>query len=260
MPAARPDPARRLLIRPGAIGDCIVSLPALESLRAPYTEIWTARPNVPLIQFADRVRAIPDTDLDLLEIPGREPPPALLEDLRQFDSIISWYGANRPEFSDRAVALGLPFHFCPALPPNGDTHAVDFYLAQARTLGGRSVAAVPRILIDVPRRDFAAIHPFSGSPKKNWPLSSFQQLAATLDLPVEWTAGPDEPLPGARRFDNLDDLARWLASARLYIGNDSGVTHLAAAVGTPVLAIFLTSNPAVWAPRGHQVTVLQPTL
>ena len=46
-------------------------------------------------------------------------------------------------------------------------------------------------------------------------------------------------------------------TARLYIGNDSGIAHLAAAVGTPVIAIFLASDPRVWAPRGLNVTVLE---
>ena len=59
---------RRLLIRPGAIGDCIVSLPALEYLRADYTEVWAASANLPLIRFADRARSIASTGLDLLEL------------------------------------------------------------------------------------------------------------------------------------------------------------------------------------------------
>ena len=49
---------RRLLIRPGAIGDVIVSLPALEFLKAEYTEVWVPSPLVPLIQFADKVVSI----------------------------------------------------------------------------------------------------------------------------------------------------------------------------------------------------------
>ncbi len=42
----------------------------------------------------------------------------------------------------------------------------------------------------------------------------------------------------------------------MYIGNDSGISHLAAAVGTPVVAIFLDSDPLIWAPRGRHVQVL----
>jgi ADP-heptose:LPS heptosyltransferase len=75
-------------------------------------------------------------------------------------------------------------------------------------------------------------------------------------MPVKWCAGEDDPaLPGAVRIDDLYELACWLAKARLYIGNDSGITHLAAAVGTPVLALFGPTDPEVWAPRGRHVRV-----
>ena len=99
-------------------------------------------------------------------------------------------------------------------------------------------------------RETIVIHPFSGSPKKNWPLECFHALAERLPLPVEWAQD---------RFDNLFELAEWIAGARLYIGNDSGITHLAAAVGVPVLAIFTASDPAVWAPRGANV-LRNPTI
>ena len=64
--------------------------------------------------------------------------------------------------------------------------------------------------------------------------------------------------PGAVQYDDLYDLAYWLATATLYIGNDSGISHLAAAVGVPTIAIFQASDPRVWAPRGRAgVTVLE---
>jgi ADP-heptose:LPS heptosyltransferase len=75
-------------------------------------------------------------------------------------------------------------------------------------------------------------------------------------MPVRWCSGPeDPPLPDAVRIDDLYDLASWLARARLYVGNDSGITHLAAAVGTPVLALFGPSDPWVWGPRGPHVRI-----
>ncbi len=240
---------RRLLIRPGAIGDVIVSLPALESLRCDYLEVWTAARTVPLIRFASRVRALSSTGLDLAGVTG--PPARLMEELRSFDSIVSWYGSNRDEFRD--AVRGLPFTFHSALPPpDSSIHATDFYLQQV----GAPPGAVPRIPLAVPRRDYAVIHPFSGSPRKNWPLDRFRALAARLRMPVRWCAGDDDPpLPEAVRLPDLGDLARFLAAARLYIGNDSGVTHLAAAVGTPTLAIFTATDPRIWAPRGEHVRV-----
>jgi heptosyltransferase III len=116
---------------------------------------------------------------------------------------------------------------------------------------------VPRIECEPRRRgDYAVIHPFSGSPRKNWPLERFRGIGEKLMLPVRWCAGPEEALEGAVRFENLYELACWLAKARVYIGNDSGITHLAAAVGTPVVAIFGATDPAVWAPRGDRVRVV----
>jgi heptosyltransferase III len=108
---------RRLLIRPGAIGDCILSLPALECLRADFTEVWIRAEAAPLIRFADRLCAIASTGLDLLGLPEAAPAPGLLERLRSFDSIVSWYGSNREEFLGAVRELGLPFQFFPALPP-----------------------------------------------------------------------------------------------------------------------------------------------
>src|SRR5438552_9965419 len=103
---------RRLVIRPGAIGDCIVSLPALEFLRTDYLEVWTSSAIVPLVRLASHVRSIASTGLDLAGV--TEAPARLLETLRTFDSIVSWYGANRPEFQE--AVSDLPFTFYPALP------------------------------------------------------------------------------------------------------------------------------------------------
>jgi len=246
-------PSRRLIVRPGGIGDCILSLPAIEFLQADYTEVWVPSAIVPLIRFAP-ARAIASTGIDLLGLPGVDPPAGLLAKLRSFDSIVSWYGANRPEFRDSVDSLGLPFRFLDALPdPNAKIHAADFFLRQARGDG----LAVPKIPCEPEvRGDFAVIHPFSGSAKKNWPLERFREVAARLSIPVRWCAGPEEAIEDAMRFDNLYELARWLASARVYIGNDSGITHLAAAVGTPVVAVFGPTDPAVWAPRGERVSVV----
>jgi ADP-heptose:LPS heptosyltransferase len=258
---------RRLAIRPGAIGDFIVSLPALECLagRKPgdWLEIWTASAHVPLVRFAQRVRGIAGTGLDLLGV--ADPPARLLAELAGFDSIVSWYGANRPEFRALVDSLGLPFSFFAALPPEArGVHAVDFYLEQVRSLTDRPSDGVPRIACrpeDAGIRepaDFAVIHPFYGSPAKNWPLERFRSLARGLErrLAVRWCAGPeDPPLPGAVRIDDLYRLACWISGARLYAGNDSGITHLAAATGIPVLALFGPTDPAVWAPRGEHVRV-----
>jgi len=247
---------RRLAIRPGAIGDFIVSLPAIECLRADYLEVWTAAANVPLVRFAP-ARSIRAAGLDLLGI--SEPPPRLLDELRGFDSIVSWYGANQPEFCELVARLGLPFTFFPALPDASDgRHAVDFYLDQVAALAGCSSDGIPRIGCHETCQSFAVIHPFSGSARKNWPLEKFRALSRGLErtMPVYWCTGPeDPPLEHAVRIDDLYELACWLARAALYAGNDSGITHLAAAVGTPVLALFGPTDPNIWGPRGTRVRI-----
>lgn len=231
----------------------------MESLRTDYTEVWVAGQNVPLIRFADRVRSLGSTGIDLIGLEGVAPPAHAFELLRGFDSIISWYGYRRPEF--RAALAGFNTRFFPALPPpESGQHTVDFFLSHALEAGGRPVAPIPRIETPpVEPRGYAAIHPFSGSPRKNWPLERFRELARSLStrLPVKWCAGPEEALEGAERLDNLLDLGMWLKAAKVYVGNDSGITHLAAAVGVATVAIFGPTDPDVWGPRGPRTRAIR---
>jgi heptosyltransferase-3 len=242
---------RRLLIRPGAIGDFILSLPALESLRTDWTEVWCAGQNVPLARFAESAQSIVASGLDRL---GLLDSGDVVERLRRFDSVISWYGANRPEFRELTKELCLPFQFLPALPA-GDRHGVDFYNDQARQLGARPRSRFPEIGCPAAERTFAVIHPFASSPAKRAPMAVFESAAKKLaeTMPVHWLCGPEEKLEGSVRIENLYDLACWLRKARVFVGNDSGISHLAAAVGTPVQAFFRTTEPKVWAPRGPSV-------
>jgi heptosyltransferase III len=247
---------RRLILRPGAIGDCILSLPALEHLVTSYTEIWVPAPVVPLVRFGQRVRALSETGIDLFGVEGVAVPERLAKVLSSFDSIVSWYGTNRPEFHKAILELGIPSEFHAALPDSQyPWHVAKFFAEQV----GADSNMTPRI--DIPKsspRNSVVIHPFSGSKRKNWPLPHYEALASRIRAArVEWTAGPEEALDGATRFQSLAELASWLSGARLYIGNDSGITHLAAAVGTATLALFGPTDPAKWAPRGANVEVLR---
>src|SRR5512140_2088523 len=103
----------------------------MAALRSDYTEVWTPSPVVPLVQFADVVRSIAGSGIDVVGLPGR-PVPARL---REFDRIVSWYCANRPEFID--AVSGLPFEFHQALPPpDCGMHATDFFLRQTGAAPG----------------------------------------------------------------------------------------------------------------------------
>jgi heptosyltransferase III len=238
---------KRLLIRPGAIGDFILSLPALEFLRDDYTEVWSASPSVPLARFADRARSISSTGLDRLAVTDADD---VIDRLGLFDSIHSWYGTNRPEFRALVASLGLPFTFHQALP-DGTKHAADFYLEQV----GADAGGVPHIECRFGRRcEMAILHPFASQPAKRWPLERFEELAALMEsegkLSVKWCRGPEEELPQAYFVENLYELGAGIATATVFVGNDSGISHLAAAVGTPVVALFGSTDPRIWAPRG----------
>lgn len=243
---------RRLLIRPGAIGDFIVSLPALEALagRGGHTEVWCAEQNVPLVRFADRVRSIGSAGLNRLGVTNADD---VVERLRGFDEIVSWYGENRPEFRELMAGLGLPVRFLRALP-DGSCHAADFYARQVGTTAARPAIPCPAV-----ERTFAVIHPFASATAKRAPMDLFQAAASRLErsMPVTWLCGPEEELAGAVRISDLYEMACWLRGAKIFVGNDSGISHLAAAVGTPVMAFFRSSDPKVWAPRGSAVDMVR---
>ena len=170
--------------------------------------------------------------------------------LASFDSIVSWYGTHRPEF--RAFVRELPFLFLPSLP-TGPAHAVEFYRKQ---VGGG--LRFPEIRCPDDPRTFAVIHPFASNVARRAPIEHFSRIAAALSqkMPVHWLCGPEEHFENAIRIDDLYELACWLRQARIFIGNDSGISHLAAAVGTPVTAFFRTTDPRIWAPRGPAVNVI----
>jgi len=119
-----------------------------------------------------------------------------------------------------------------------------------------------------------AIHPGSGSPKKCWPAENFARLCLRLNelLPLKICiiGGPaDEKVfyslkemlknlsPLLLKDLPLKTLAAILSNCDLYLGNDSGITHLAAALDIPTIALFGPTDPKVWAPLGHKVYILQ---
>ncbi len=170
------------------------------------------------------------------------------------------------------------------------THAADHLLS---VLGGRAgvpARAVPRLPVPddlrerarrvlreqgLQRGGFLALHPGSGSRSgesgKNWPAERFADLARLardeLDLKVVVLLGPAEagfstsalgPVADAMlQTPSLACLSGILAESAAYVGNDSGVTHLAASCGAPTVAVFGPTDPAVWAPRGGKVRAIR---
>lgn len=117
---------------------------------------------------------------------------------------------------------------------------------------------IPRIIV----------HPGSGGLAKCWPTERFVSLVDSLSgVDVTWMLGPAdyqasrhlEDRPESTLIEeDLTKAAEQMARADLYIGNDSGITHLAAAIGLPTVAIFGTTDPAIWRPLGDHVAVVAP--
>jgi heptosyltransferase III len=156
--------------------------------------------------------------------------------------------------------------------PSERVHVVDYHLS---LFPGSVLAAderQPRVRLPAagaaaPVR-FVGLHPGSGSAKKNWPRGRFVDLGLILmreGVRVAWITGPAESQrdapPGAEAWTSLPlpELALRLSQCALFVGNDSGVTHLAAATGCPTIALFGVTDPVVWKPRGRNVRVITST-
>lgn len=248
---------RRLAIRPGGIGDTILAFPALEHLAATSElEVWCREEVLPLVSFATAKASIASTQIDLLGLSGVAVPRRLTERLRTFDEIHTWYGTQRSEFREALAQVVPQVVFHDALPVTEELHAADYFASQV----GAPYPTYPRVVLEPEARRLILIHPYSGSAHKNWSMDRFHVLRRLLEATgraVEFVVAPRQPLAGARVVENLAELGQLLAGASLYIGNDSGVTHLAAACGANVLALFGPTNPHVWGPRGERVDILK---
>jgi ADP-heptose:LPS heptosyltransferase len=107
-----------------------------------------------------------------------------------------------------------------------------------------------------PARPLAVIHPVGATPEKTWRADGFLEVAnhlrqSGLDVVFIGAAGDDlSPFAGFRGLwgQPLSEIKDLLATASLFVGNDSGPAHMAAAFGLPVVVIFGESDPAIWGP------------
>ncbi|MDD4890657.1 MAG: glycosyltransferase family 9 protein, partial [Phycisphaerae bacterium] len=112
----------------------------------------------------------------------------------------------------------------------------------------------------------------SGGRAKCWPADSFAELARRMRPQCQpvFVLGPTEyERMGSAVIDglldefavvqpaSLDHLLYDISSTDVYVGNDSGPTHLAAAMGVPTIALFGPTNPAIWGPRGARVSIIR---
>jgi hypothetical protein len=199
--------------------------------------------------------------------------------LENYDAAIA-YTANASLVAGLRRRIPVVLSHAPALLEPG-THASITLAEPALALGGAGDVQPPVLQARVEDREvvdewrqrlgghgFLAVHPGSGSRQKNWPGQRFAELAEALApgrplLVVEGPADTDAVGPlqscAAAVFARglpLRTLGAILAEASLYVGNDSGVSHLAAACGARTLALFGPTDATVWAPAGPRVRVV----
>ncbi len=288
---------RILVIHPGALGDVLLALPALTQLKAtfPGAELTlAAEPRILSLfrgtLFADRTVAL--DALDLHECFADSPlSREAKERLSAHDGIISWFGSHDPIYRRHVERLGARILIAPATPPPGApihasqwlletlepwgissssmTRALHLPISAAAAEEARAWAAGQGLSLD----DLCLVHPGSGARAKCWPTERFAMLVSWIETALGGSVvlieGPADQasissvlsrlrrmLPVARDFP-LPLQAALVAEATLFIGNDSGLTHLAAAVGAPTIALFGPTDPAIWAPLGPHVSVVR---
>ncbi|MEW6439443.1 MAG: glycosyltransferase family 9 protein [bacterium] len=289
------DPRAICVFLAGALGDFVNALPALSLLRESYPAArieLVGNPSwLPLVAasaLVDRIHS--QEDLPLAAAFQRELPEAhsLARFLASFDFILSWFGDREGRW-ERALesACDGEIHVFPLFRyERFQGHIREYFLSSLRATGLRAIPREPFRLrlpaggpgpgkpggVPLGSASYLCLHPGSGSPRKNWSRQGFAALASLArprwGLEARVVLGPAErgseafwrelQSPGLVVVEDppIVELARMLSGARLYIGNDSGVTHLASCLGVPVVALFGPTDPARWGPRGAAVRIL----
>jgi heptosyltransferase III len=263
--------SRILIIHPGALGDVLQAVPALRGLRARTpgaTLVLAGQPRLGRLLVAlgvvDEARAFDGLGLEALFTDGPIPP-ALAEWLGGFARVVSWFGAREPTYRARLGALAAELTVARPVPDD-ETPVWRHLLSTVPTSTLAESEAVAPIRPSGARAasDALIIHAGSGGAWKQWPPEHFAEaigevatrhavavvvhqgpadraavdaLLARLDRPVERLVEPELPA-----------LAAILSGARAYLGGDSGISHLAAAVGAPSVVLFPPAHLPRWSP------------
>lgn len=274
------------VLRAGAIGDFVLTIPALSALRHKFPAhriILAARADVlPLVHgtLADDVMPFDSALLTPLFLSGGDMPAELQTRLGEIDLAVVWLSGNAARtVADNLRRLDVG-RLLSADPLPNRQHATEHLLSTLAPLGigdwhTDTAPFVPATLpLTAPwqaAQHVVSIHVGSGGVHKRWPRDRFLTLAdrlRTIDgIRVVLFSGPAEETGITRSLPNplirsvipadLPELASMLRHSALYIGNDSGPTHLAAALGVPTIALFGPTDPMVWGPRGRHVTIVQ---
>ncbi len=280
-----------IIVRPSALGDTLMLMPSIAQLRGSVEIVLVGRsPGIDLISaYVNRVMDYEGSGWHrlFLENPGATPPLPL----PQADCTVAFL--SDPEGNvNRNLKTILPktsLHFFPAFPPEEAHLHAAFYLALCLKRAGMPLdpdkclaEADQRALLkrggQAIQKGGPVFHPGSGGKGKNHPPEFWLQLIRefhTRFLSPSFSKsiillGPAEEqlLPsfvrevGARRAEilftpELEQLQSILSQAPLYVGHDSGITHLAAMLGTPTIALFKNSSVQQWRPLGPLVRVLE---
>src|SRR6266699_4904122 len=294
---------RILVIRGGAIGDFILTLPALKALRdaspQAYMEILGYKHIAVLAEkrfYAQAVRSIEYGPLSSFFARNSELPAELANYFASFDLIISYLYDPDRIFENNLRRCGVENLLCgpPKIVENAG-HAACQLARPIEEMGIRVVDLSEKVFPSTEDRQFAsdflrslqqpivAIHPGSGSKEKNWPLENWIALfSGTGGLPdaegkhgrlgkfhslvvISGEAEKTQTKQLEREWKGRDvRFAKNLPLPHLtavlersiFIGHDSGISHLAAAAGANCVLLFGPTDPNVWAPQNSNVRIL----
>jgi len=288
---------RIVVIRGGAVGDMIMTLPALGALRRAFPratiELLGNPSRAVLAQhphYVDRITDLERWDIYRLFSQRATISKAMATFLSTCELILSYLPTLDGTFATnlRRYCQGEVLTWQPHPPPG--VHITDHLLQPVTRFIHQPCDACPHVYLDptaqeaaarfwhtagLPEQGVVAFHPGSGGAYKLWPLAGWKQVMAWTvqqGIPGLIISGPAEQAHDAHRthpahFPSwpratnlpLPHLAALLARCQIMVGHDSGITHLAAAVGTTTLALFGPTDPLVWGPRSRCACVLRPT-
>ena len=270
-----PEGAQIAVIRLRSLGDCVLTTPALALLKQ-------TRPDLKIgVVVEDRFAPIFTGNSD---VDGILPPNASELARWKADLTLNLHGGTRS--AQLAIASRAPLraafaHFRFQLAYNlripraqeilgcdRTVHTAE-HLASAMFYLGVAIQEIPRARLFATSRSavapYAVLHPMASAPDKTWPAASFLTVARHLEREMSlepiFIAGPHEDLSAFSEFRcvagaSLDEIKSLLAGASLFLGNDSGPAHMAAAFGLPVVVFFGTSDPEIWRPWKTESRVL----
>lgn len=274
-----------LVIFPGALGDFICFLPALQKLAEGRRVDLLARSEYAALTPENvATRSLECYEINRLFVPGAEQDERLREFFDSYRNIYSWMASSQPQFIRQLgnLSRNKPFIF-PFRPSRTRMHMIDYYLSCVGMTPAEEVFPLIALRPEAVSwsEDFwqkkrltggpvLVLAPGSGAAEKNWPIDHYNMVAEWWEKSVGGKSivvlGPveEEKLKAASIWRDvlvvkdllLAQLAALLVRSDLYLGNDSGVTHLAAAVGAPTFALFGPTDLLQWKPRGRQVTVI----